>query len=101
GTTRRVRWAGGPVGLEGGEAGAWGSLRDVGREETILGELREERDLVAAPVDLSPFAVAVVRAPDLVIELANDVARSLAPAVVMVAAAGGEVFPRAGPAGFL
>jgi serine phosphatase RsbU (regulator of sigma subunit)/PAS domain-containing protein len=101
GTTRRVRCAGGPVELEGGEPGAWVSLRDVGREETILRELREERDLVAALVDQSPLAVAVVRAPDLVIELANDVARSLAPAVRMVGMRVGEVFPQAQPAGFL
>ena len=100
-TSRRVRCAGGPVELEGGEAGAWVSLRDVEREETILGELRDERDLVAALVDLSPLAVAVVRAPELVIELANDVARSLAPAARMVGAAVGAVFPEAGPAGLL
>jgi serine phosphatase RsbU (regulator of sigma subunit) len=101
GTTRRVRCAGGPVELEGGEAGAWVSLRDVEREETILGELREERDLVAALVDQSPLAVAVVRAPDLVIELASDVARSLAPSVRMVGTEVGGVFPQAGAAGFL
>jgi len=99
GTTRRVRCAGGPVELEGGEAGAWVSLRDVGREESILRELREERDLVAALVDQSPLAVAVVRAPDLVIELANDVARSLAPEVRMAGTDVGRVFPRPGRPG--
>jgi serine phosphatase RsbU (regulator of sigma subunit)/PAS domain-containing protein len=101
GVTRTVRCAGGPLELDGGEAGAWVSFRDVGREETILRELREERDLVGALVDLSPLAVAAVRAPDLVIELANDVARSLAPAGPMVGSPVGEVFPAAGPAGFL
>jgi serine phosphatase RsbU (regulator of sigma subunit)/PAS domain-containing protein len=101
GVTRWVRCAAGPLELDGGEAGAWVSFRDVGREETILRELREERDLVGALVDLSPLAVAVVRAPDLVIELANDVARSLAPADPMVGSSVGEVFPEAGPAGFL
>jgi serine phosphatase RsbU (regulator of sigma subunit)/PAS domain-containing protein len=101
GVARRVRCAGGPVELEGGEAGAWIGFREVGREETVLRELREERDLVAALVDLSPLAVAVARAPDLVIELANDVAKSLRPQVRMVGAPLAEVFPEAGPAGFL
>jgi serine phosphatase RsbU (regulator of sigma subunit) len=45
--------------------------------------------------------VAVVRAPDLVIELANDVARSLAPGVRMVGTEVGRVFPQAGAAGIL
>jgi serine phosphatase RsbU (regulator of sigma subunit)/PAS domain-containing protein len=101
GVPRWVRCAGGPLELEGGAPGAWVSFRDVGREETVVRELREERDLVAALVDLSPLAVAVVRAPDLIIELANDVARSLAPGAPMVGGAVGEVFPQAGPAGFL
>ncbi|HEX8132054.1 MAG TPA: PAS domain-containing protein, partial [Actinomycetes bacterium] len=48
GTRRRVRCAGGPVQLPGGDRGGWVSFRDVGREETILRELREERDLVGA-----------------------------------------------------
>jgi serine phosphatase RsbU (regulator of sigma subunit)/PAS domain-containing protein len=101
GVSRWVRCAGGPVELEGGEPGAWVSFRDVGREETILRELREERDLVAALVDLSPLAVALVRAPDLVVELANDVAEALRPEVQMVGTPVAEVFPEAGPAGFL
>jgi serine phosphatase RsbU (regulator of sigma subunit)/PAS domain-containing protein len=101
GVARWVRCAGGPIDLAGGERGAWISFRDVGREETILRELREERDLVAALVDRSPLAVAVVRAPDLVIELASDVARSLAPGVRMVGTELGEVFPQAGAARFL
>jgi len=101
GVARWVRCAGGPIDLGGGEPGAWISFRDVGREETILRELREERDLVAALVDQSPLAVAVVRAPDLVIELANDVARSLAPEVRMVGMRVGEVFSEAASVGFL
>jgi serine phosphatase RsbU (regulator of sigma subunit)/PAS domain-containing protein len=101
GVSRWVRCAGGPVELEGGEPGAWVSFRDVGREETILHELREERDLVAALVDLSPLAVALVRAPDLVVELANDVAEAMRPEVQMVGTPVAEVFPEAGPAGFL
>jgi PAS domain S-box-containing protein len=101
GVTRWVRCAGGTVELEGGEPGAWVSFRDVGREETILRELREERDLVTALVDLSPLAVAVVRAPDLVVELANDVAKALRPEVPMVGTPVAEVFPEAGPAGLL
>jgi serine phosphatase RsbU (regulator of sigma subunit)/PAS domain-containing protein len=101
GVPRWVRCAGGTVELEGGGLGAWVSFRDVGREETILRELREERDLVAALVDLSPLAVAVARAPDLVIELANDVATVLRPEVEMVGRPVGEVFPEAGPAGLL
>jgi len=101
GVARWVRCAGGPIDLGGGEPGAWISFRDVGREETILRELREERDLVAALVDQSPLAVAVVRAPDLVIELANDVARSLAPEVRMVGMRVGEVFSEAAAVGFL
>jgi phosphoserine phosphatase RsbU/P len=101
GATRRVRCAGGPVELEGGEVGAWVSLRDVGREEAILAELREERDLVTALVEWSPLAVAVVRAPEMVVELANDVARALRPEVEMVGTPAAEVFPEAGPAGFL
>jgi serine phosphatase RsbU (regulator of sigma subunit)/PAS domain-containing protein len=101
GVSRWVRCAGGTVELEGGEPGAWVSFRDVGREETILRELREERDLVTALVDLSPLAVAVVRAPDLVVELANDVAKALRPEVPMVGTPVAEVFPEAGPAGFL
>jgi PAS domain S-box-containing protein len=101
GVLRWVRCAGGPVELEGGQRGAWISFRDVGREETILRELRDERDLVAALVDRSPLAVAVVRAPDLVVELANDVAKSLRPAVAMVGMPLAELFPEAGPAGFL
>jgi serine phosphatase RsbU (regulator of sigma subunit)/PAS domain-containing protein len=102
GAGRRVRSAGGPLELEGGEAGAWVSFRDVEREETILRELREERDLVTALVDQSPLAVAVARAPDLVVELANDVAKSLRPEWdVMVGTPLAEVFPEAGPAGFL
>jgi serine phosphatase RsbU (regulator of sigma subunit)/PAS domain-containing protein len=101
GVSRWVRCAGGTVELEGGEPGAWVSFRDVGREETILRELREERDLVTALVDLSPLAVAVVRAPDLVVELANDVAKGLRPEVPMVGTPVAAVFPEAGPAGFL
>jgi serine phosphatase RsbU (regulator of sigma subunit) len=101
GVARWVRCAGGPVELEGGQAGAWISFREVGREETILRELREERDLVTALVDLSPLAVAVVRAPDFVVELANDVAKSLRPELRMVGMPVAEVFPEAGPAGFL
>jgi serine phosphatase RsbU (regulator of sigma subunit)/PAS domain-containing protein len=101
GAPRWVRCAGGPVELEGGEVGAWVSFRDVGREETILRELREERDLVTALVDLSPLAVAVVRAPEMIVELANDVAKALRPEVAMVGTPVAEVFPEAGPAGFL
>ena len=101
GSIRWVRCAGGPVRLEGGEPGAWISFRDVGREEAILRELREERDLVTALVDLSPLAVAVARAPDLVLELVNDVARALRPELVMVGRPVAEVFPEAGPAGLL
>jgi serine phosphatase RsbU (regulator of sigma subunit) len=101
GVSRWVRCAGGTVELEGGERGAWVSFRDVGREETILRELREERDLVTALVELSPLAVAVARAPGLVVELANDVARVLRPEVPMVGMPLAEVFPEAGPAGFL
>jgi serine phosphatase RsbU (regulator of sigma subunit)/PAS domain-containing protein len=101
GDSRRLRCFGGPLELEGGEPGGWVNLRDVGREETILRELREERDLVAALVDISPVAIAVVRAPDLVVELANDVAKALRPEVQMVGMTAGEVFPEAGPAGFL
>jgi serine phosphatase RsbU (regulator of sigma subunit)/PAS domain-containing protein len=101
GTVRRVRCAGGPLELGGGRPGAWVSLRDVEREETILRELREERDLVTALLDRSPLAVAVVRAPELVVELANDVAKALRPEVQMVGTPVAEVFPEAGPAGFL
>jgi serine phosphatase RsbU (regulator of sigma subunit)/PAS domain-containing protein len=101
GVARWVRCAGGTVELEGGEPGAWVSFRDVGREETILRELREERDLVTALVDLSPLAVAVARAPDLVLELVNDVAKALRPEARMVGRPVAEVFPEAGPAGFL
>jgi serine phosphatase RsbU (regulator of sigma subunit) len=101
GVSRWVRCAGGPVELEGGRPGAFVSFRDVGREETILRELREERDLVTALVDLSPLAVALARTPDLVIELANDVAKGLRPDVQMVGRPVAEVFPEAGPAGFL
>jgi serine phosphatase RsbU (regulator of sigma subunit) len=101
GVSRWVRCAGGTIELEGGEPGAWVSFRDVGREETILRELREERDLVTALVDMSPLAVAVVRTPDLVVELANDVAKGLRPEVPMVGTPVAEVFPEAGPAGFL
>jgi serine phosphatase RsbU (regulator of sigma subunit)/PAS domain-containing protein len=101
GVARWVRCTGGPVELDGGETGAWVSFRDVGREETILRELREERDLVTALVDMSPLAVAVARAPDMVVELANDVAKALRPDKPMVGAPVAEVFPEAGPAGFL
>jgi serine phosphatase RsbU (regulator of sigma subunit)/PAS domain-containing protein len=101
GSVRWVRCAGGPVELEEGEPGAWISFRDVGREEAILRELREERDLVTALVDLSPLAVAVARAPDLVLELVNDVAKALRPELVMVGRPVAEVFPEAGPAGLL
>ena len=54
----------------------------------------------AARVALRPLACAGVRAPDRATGLANDVARSLAPAVRMVGTEVGEVFPRAGPAGW-
>ena len=101
GIARWVRCTGGPIELDGGEPGAWVSFRDVGREETILRELREERDLVSALVDLSPLAVAVARAPELVLELVNDVAKALRPERLMVGAPVAEVFPEAGPAGFL
>jgi serine phosphatase RsbU (regulator of sigma subunit)/PAS domain-containing protein len=101
GAVRRVRCAGGPLELDGGERGGWVSFRDVEREETILRELREERDLVTALVDQSPLVVAMVRAPELVVELANDVAKALRPGVQMVGTPVAEVFPEAGPAGFL
>ncbi|MET0833218.1 MAG: PAS domain-containing protein, partial [Actinomycetota bacterium] len=101
GAERWARCAGGPLRLEGGRDGAWVSFRDVGREETILRELRDERDLVTALVDLSPLAVAVARAPDLILELANDVAKGLRPELAMVGMPVAAVFPEAGPAGFL
>ena len=101
GAERWARCAGGPLRLEDGQDGAWVSFRDVGREETILRELREERDLVTALVDLSPLAVAVARAPDLILELANDVAKGLRPELAMVGMPVAAVFPEAGPAGFL
>jgi serine phosphatase RsbU (regulator of sigma subunit)/PAS domain-containing protein len=101
GVSRWVRCAGETVELEDGRLGAFISFRDVGREETILRELREERDLVTALVDLSPLAVAVARTPDLVVELANDVAKALRPEVQMVGRPVAEVFPEAGPAGLL
>jgi len=101
GVRRWVRCAGGPVELEDGERGGWVNARDVGREELILRELREERDLVAALVDASPIAIAVARAPDMVVELVNDVARALRPGTRMVGARVADVFPEAGPAGFL
>ena len=101
GVARWVRCAGGLVDLEGGERAAWVSFRDVGREETILRQLRDERDLVAALVDQSPLAIAVVRAPGLVLELVNDVAKSLRPGLAMAGRPVAEVFPEAGPAGFL
>jgi PAS domain-containing protein len=101
GVRRWVRCYGGPVELEGGERGGWVNARDVGREELILRELREERDLVAALVDASPIAVAVARAPDMVVELVNDVARALRPGIQMVGARLADIFPEAGAAGFL
>jgi serine phosphatase RsbU (regulator of sigma subunit) len=101
GVERRVRCAAGPVELPAGVRGGWVSLRDVGREETILRELREERDLVTALVDISPLAIAVARAPEMVVELANDVAKALRPGVQMVGRRVAELFPEAGPAGFL
>jgi GAF domain-containing protein len=101
GAERWARCAGGPLRLEDGQDGAWVSFRDVGREETILRELREERDLVTALVDLSPLAVAVARAPDLILELANDVAKGLRPELAMVGMPVAAVFPEAGPAGLL
>jgi serine phosphatase RsbU (regulator of sigma subunit)/PAS domain-containing protein len=101
GVRRWVRCAGGPVELEGGERGGWVNARDVGREEQILRELREERDLVAALLDASPIAVAVARAPEMVVELVNDVARALRPETPMVGARVADIFPEAGPAGFL
>jgi serine phosphatase RsbU (regulator of sigma subunit)/PAS domain-containing protein len=101
GVRRWVRCAGGPVELEGGERGGWVNARDVGREELILRELREERDLVTALIDASPIAVAVARAPDMVVELVNDVVRALRPQTRMVGMRVAEVFPEAGPAGFL
>jgi serine phosphatase RsbU (regulator of sigma subunit) len=70
-------------------------------QEAIPRELRDDRDLLAALIDLSPMAIAVVRAPDLVVELANDVARALRPERPMVGMRVPEVFPEAGPAGFL
>jgi serine phosphatase RsbU (regulator of sigma subunit)/PAS domain-containing protein len=101
GVRRWVRCYGGPVELEGGEQGGWVNARDVGREELILRELREERDLVTALIDASPIAVAVARAPDMVVELVNDVVRALRPETRMVGRRFAEVFPEAGPAGFL
>ena len=101
GVTRRVRCAGGPVELEGGRRGGWVNARDVGREELILRELRDERDLTAALVDKSPLAIAVARGPDLVVELANDVAKALRPGAEMVGRRVAEAFPEAGPAGLL
>ncbi|MGH2814219.1 MAG: GAF domain-containing protein, partial [Actinomycetota bacterium] len=52
--------------------------------------------LVTALVDLSPLAVALVRAPDLLIELANDVAKALRPEAQMVGRPVAEVLPDAG-----
>jgi serine phosphatase RsbU (regulator of sigma subunit)/PAS domain-containing protein len=101
GVRRWVRCYGGPVELEGGERGGWVNARDLGREELILRELREERDLVTALIDASPIAVAVAREPDMTVELANDVARALRPETRMVGRRFAEVFPEAGPAGFL
>jgi serine phosphatase RsbU (regulator of sigma subunit) len=101
GITRRVRCAGGPVELEDGERGGWLYARDVGREELILRDLREQRDLTAALVDESPLAIAVARGPDLMVELANDVAKALRPEAEMVGRRVAEIFPEAGPAGFL
>jgi serine phosphatase RsbU (regulator of sigma subunit)/PAS domain-containing protein len=101
GVTRRVRCAGGPVELEDGGRGGWVHARDVGREEQILRDLRDERDLTAALVDRSPLAIAVASGPDMVVELANDVAKALRPEAEMVGRRVAEVFPEAGPAGLL
>jgi serine phosphatase RsbU (regulator of sigma subunit)/PAS domain-containing protein len=101
GVRRWMRCSGGPVELEGGERGGWVNARDVGREEPVLRELREERDLVTALIDASPIAVTVARAPDMVVELVNDVARALRPETRMVGRRFAELFPGAGPAGFL
>ena len=101
GVTRRVRCAGGPVELEDGGRGGWVHARDVGREEQILRDLRDERALTAALVDRSPLAIAVASGPDMVVELANDVAKALRPEAEMVGRRVAEVFPEAGPAGLL
>jgi len=100
GSERIVRCAGGPVELADGGTGGWVGFRDVSREETILRDLREERDLSAALVDHSPLAIAVLRAPGLELELVNHVFAGLRPEAGMVGRTVAEVFPEAGPAGF-
>ena len=100
GVERRVRCAGGPVELAGGEPGGWVSFRDVSHEEQILAELRDERDLNAALVQHSPLAISVMRAPDMVYELVNPVFAGLRPDVDMLGRPGLEVFPEAAEAGF-
>jgi serine phosphatase RsbU (regulator of sigma subunit) len=70
-------------------------------QEAIPPDLRDDPDLVAALIALSPMAIAVVRAPDLFVELANDAAKALRPELPMVGMRVAEVFPEAGRAGFL
>jgi serine phosphatase RsbU (regulator of sigma subunit)/PAS domain-containing protein len=101
GGERIVRCAGGPVALDGDEPGAWVSFHDVSEQESVVRDLREERDLSAALVDHSSLAIALLRAPGLELELVNHVFAAMRPEAEMVGRTVEEVFPEAGPAGFV
>jgi serine phosphatase RsbU (regulator of sigma subunit)/PAS domain-containing protein len=95
GVRRPVRCSGGPLELGPGEPGGWVQLLDTGSEAAIVDDLREEHDLVAALVEQSPLGKAVVRAPEMTVELVNDVFAGLRPELEMTGEPLAAVWPEA------
>ena len=101
GTRRMLRFTGGPLELDGGDPGGWVQVRGVDDESAVLEELREERDLVTALVEHSPLAIAVVRVPELTVELGNRTFAAFASGTEPVGQRLDEVWPGLGRTGLL
>lgn len=98
---RPVRCAGGPLRLDGGRPGGWVRISDTSAEALVMKALREERDLTAALVEQSPLGKLVVRAPEMVVELANRTVAELRPGVDMTGRTIAEIWPDAVGSGYL
>jgi serine phosphatase RsbU (regulator of sigma subunit)/PAS domain-containing protein len=100
GVKRPVRCSGGPMELGPGQAGAWVQLLDTGSEAAIVDDLREERDLVRALVEHSPLGKAVVRVPEMTLELVNEVFAGLRPELDMTGRQLAAVWPETAAGGW-
>jgi serine phosphatase RsbU (regulator of sigma subunit) len=98
---RPVRCTGGLLPLDDGQPGCWLRISNTSGEARAMHALGEERDLTVALVDQSPLGKLVVRAPEMVVELANRVAAELRPGLDMAGRTIAEIWPDAVGSGYL